>query len=104
LIQGTVSTHPVSWGDPKGRAVGLNAWITRIAKEVGAAYQTKTERDAAVAFVKSHRLSIANAFERKIVRGDVVKELTRLFREIPRPADVTKYNFPEASHHITGME
>ena len=42
-------------------------------------YQTKTERDEAEAFARSHRLSIANAFERKLVRKDVVEELTRLF-------------------------
>jgi hypothetical protein len=41
--------------------------------------QTKTERDAAIEFVRGHRLSIANAFERRLVRGDVVAVLARLY-------------------------
>jgi hypothetical protein len=52
-----------------------------IAREVGRTYQTKTERDAAEAFVRGHRLSIAHAFERTLVRKDVLAELARLFRE-----------------------
>lgn len=50
-----------------------------MARDVGGRYQTKTERDEAEAFASSHRLSIANAFECKLVRKDVVEELTRLF-------------------------
>jgi hypothetical protein len=58
--------------------MALNRWI---AKEVGRQYETKTERDAATAFVLQHRLSIANAFTRGIVRGDVVKTLDELFEQ-----------------------
>jgi hypothetical protein len=67
-----------SWSTPEGRRAGLNRWCAVIAREVGKAYQTKTERGLAEAFVRPHRLSIANAFERKLVRKDC-GELTRLF-------------------------
>jgi hypothetical protein len=79
LIDGRVSDFPPSWIDAKGRAAALNRWCAAIAREIGRAYQTKTQRDAAEAFARSRRLSIANAFERKFVRKDVVEELTRLF-------------------------
>jgi len=52
-----------------------------IEKEVAKPYETYSERSAAEAFARSHRLSIAHAFERRIVRGDVVAALLRLFRE-----------------------
>jgi len=55
--------------------------VSLIARDVGRGYQTDTERTAAEAFVREHRLSIANAFERKLVRKDVVAALTRLFEE-----------------------
>jgi hypothetical protein len=58
----------------------LGWWIAKIVREVGRKYETNSERTAAEAFVRSHRLSIANAFERKLVRKDVVAELTRLYR------------------------
>jgi hypothetical protein len=50
-----------------------------IAREVGRHYDTHTQRTAAEEFARSHRLSIANAFERKIIRADVVKALGELF-------------------------
>ncbi len=53
--------------------------MSKVARDVGKRYQTKTERNEAEAFARWHRLSIANAFERKLVRKDVVEELTRLF-------------------------
>ena len=59
----------------------MNRWCHVIAREVASQYQTKTERDAAVEFVRQHRLSIANAFERRIVRGDVVAALARMFED-----------------------
>ena len=59
----------------------MNKWIARIGKEVGAAYSTKTERDAATEFAWSHRLSIANVFERRLCTNDVVTGLLRLFKE-----------------------
>ena len=59
----------------------MNKWIARTGKEVGAAYSTKSERDAATEFARSHRLSIANAFERRLCRKDVVAELVRLFEQ-----------------------
>lgn len=64
---------------PAGRKAALNGWIGRIAKEVATTYQTFDERTAATEFVRSHRLSIAHAFERKLVRNDVVIELARLY-------------------------
>jgi hypothetical protein len=53
-----------------------------IAKEVGKAYSTKRERAAATEFARSHRLSIANAFERKLVRKDVVAALSAMLEAI----------------------
>ena|ERR1700730_3846448 len=77
--EGQVSPNPPTHTDANGRKAALNRWCAVIAREVGKRYQTKTERDEAEAFARSHRLSIANAFERKLVRKDVVEELTRLF-------------------------
>ena len=57
----------------------MSKWVSKVARDVGKRYQTKTERNEAEAFARWHRLSIANAFERKLVRKDVVEELTRLF-------------------------
>jgi hypothetical protein len=74
-----VSNFQSSWTSPAERAAALKKWVARIAYEVAKPYETKSERDAAEAFARSHRLSIANAFERKLVRKDVVEELTRLF-------------------------
>jgi hypothetical protein len=79
LITGAVYPGSLSWSTPAGRRAALNKWCAVIVREVGKRYQTKTERDEAEAFARSHRLSIANAFERKLVRKDVVEELTRLF-------------------------
>ena len=59
----------------------MNRSCAVIAKEVAKSYQTKSERDAATEFVLQHRLSIANEFHRRLVRGDVVLELTRLFEQ-----------------------
>jgi hypothetical protein len=58
----------------------LNRWVALIARDVGRAYETHTERTSAEDFVRSHRLSIARAFERKLCRKDVVAELARLFK------------------------
>jgi hypothetical protein len=61
-----------------------------IAREVGKRFDTHSERSEAEAFARSHRLSIANAFERKLVRKDVVAELVRLHQlEIEHKADVS---------------
>jgi hypothetical protein len=49
--------------------------VSKVARDVGKRSQTKTERDEAEAFARSHRLSIANAFERNLVRKGVVEEL-----------------------------
>jgi hypothetical protein len=53
--------------------------VNRIAREVASQYQTKTERDVAEAFVRGHRLSIANAFKGRLVRADVVAALSAMF-------------------------
>ena len=52
-----------------------------IAKEAAAPFQTYSGQEAVKAFVQSHRLTIANAFERKLVRKDVVAGLLRLFNQ-----------------------
>jgi hypothetical protein len=101
-IDGAVYPGEPSWTDPKGRNAAFNRWVWVISKEVATLvapapvqpgqdglsgslpglprpYQTKTKQDAAAEFVRRHRLSIANAFERRIVRADVVAELARLF-------------------------
>lgn len=52
----------------------------KIAKEVGAQYETDSEREAAAAFAHSHRLSIAHAFSRRIVRSAVVMALVELYQ------------------------
>jgi len=68
----------------------LNKWIGRIAKDVAQPHQTYSERAAVMEFVRSHRLSIAHAFHQRLVRGDVVLELTRLYRlEIASKVDVS---------------
>jgi hypothetical protein len=59
----------------------LGRWISVIAREVGKRFDTHSERSAAEAFVRSHRLSIANAFHRKLVRKDVAAELSALYAE-----------------------
>jgi hypothetical protein len=63
--------HPgaPSWTTPAERKAALNRWCAVIAKEVAKPYETKIERDAAEAFVRGHRFSIACAFERKLVRA-----------------------------------
>jgi hypothetical protein len=80
LIEGTVSPFPPSWDTPEGRWTVLNRWCAVIAREVDKRYQTKTERDEAEAFARSHRVSIANAFERKLVRKDVVEGIDAAVR------------------------
>jgi hypothetical protein len=72
IAPGQVYEGARSFTDAKGRAKALNAWCWKIAREAAAPYGTKAEQDAVTGFVKSHRLSIANAFERRIVRKDVV--------------------------------
>ena len=52
-----------------------------IAKEAAAPFQTYSGQEAVKAFVQSHRLTIANAFERKLVRKDVVAELSALYEK-----------------------
>jgi hypothetical protein len=52
-----------------------------IAREVAKPYETKSGRDAAEAFARSHRLSIAHAFYRKLCRKDVVSAITCLFED-----------------------
>jgi hypothetical protein len=42
---------------------------------------TKSERDAATEFVRGHRLTIANCFERRLCGGDVVAGLLRLYEK-----------------------
>lgn len=68
-IDGDIYPGGNSWVDAKSRAAALTSWRFKIAKEI--AQHTPLEHDAAEAFVQSHRLSVANAFERRIVRGDV---------------------------------
>lgn len=80
VIPGAIYPGENSWADGKSRAAALNQWAARIAKEVGRQFDTQTEREAATAFAQSHRLSIVNAFARRLVRADVVAELTRLYR------------------------
>src|ERR1700730_16804385 len=75
LIAGAVYPGDPSWTGPEGRRKAHNYWVWKIGREVESRYQTKAERDAAAEFVLRHRLSIANAFERKIIRADVVKAL-----------------------------
>jgi hypothetical protein len=60
--------------------MALGRWRARIAREVAAPYQTYSEQEAAKAFVRAHRLTIAYAFHRKLCRKDVVVELTRLYQ------------------------
>jgi hypothetical protein len=78
-ITGTVSPFPVSWTTPEERKAALGRWVARIAREVASPYQTKSERDAAEQFARSHRLSIANCFQRKLCRTDVVEALIELY-------------------------
>jgi hypothetical protein len=82
-ISGQISVFPLSWTTPAERGAAMNRWVARIAREVGKAYETKPERDAAEAFVRGHRLSIANAFQRRLVRKDVVRVLGEMFRNRP---------------------
>ena len=57
---------------------GISGGISVIAHEVSNHYDG-AERKAAKEFARSHRLSIAHAFHRKLVRKDVVVELSRLY-------------------------
>ena len=79
LIAGEVSPRPVSWTTPDERHAALNRWIAIISTEVSRRLPPGPERVVAKDFVYSHRLSVANAFERRIVRADVVSELARLY-------------------------
>lgn len=79
-IEGEVCQGVDSWPDSKGRAGAIGRWFALVARDVGKSYTTTPERDAAIAFVQLHRLSIANAFSRRIIRADVVAELARLYR------------------------
>ena len=58
------------------------------------AVQTKSERDAATEFVLQHRLSIANEFHRRLVRGDVELELTRLLEQAKEDAQLNPDRYP----------
>ena len=58
----------------------MKKWVGWIACEVAKPCE-QSERAAVKAFVYSHRLSIAHCFERWIIRGDVVAELTRLYED-----------------------
>lgn len=58
-----------------------NWWAKRIGKEVASQYQTHAEQEAATEFVRRSRLSIANAFERRLCRKDVVVALTTMFEQ-----------------------
>ena len=82
-IPGTVSDFPVSWTSTTDRAAALNRWCAIIATETMRSFPAgSSDRLGAKKFVWSHRLSIANAFERKIIRVDVVAELARMFAEL----------------------
>jgi hypothetical protein len=73
-IGGAIYPGDPTWTDPNGRAAALYHWREKIVFEVGRKFETKTERDAAEDFARTHRLSIANAFERRVVRTDVVND------------------------------
>jgi hypothetical protein len=96
-IQGQVYEGKPSWTSPDERRAALGRWISLIVREVGKPYQTKSERDAATLFVRSHRLSIANAFHRKLCRKDVVEELGRLLaqKECQVPVDEVRDRCPD---------
>jgi hypothetical protein len=101
-IEGAVATPPpghehTSPADKAGFRAAVNKWLARIAREVGRAYSTKTEREAAEKFARSHRLSIAHAFTRRLVRADVVRELARLFEQSKGDHSIQVYNSEEQS-------
>ena len=54
------------------RARALSRWVAIIAHATGKQFPEGEERAGAKKFVLSHRLSIAYAFHRRIVRADVV--------------------------------
>jgi hypothetical protein len=56
----------------------VSTWLRRIAKEVGMLVPCG-QREAAEDFVKSHRLSVANAFQRRLAKADVVRAMAELF-------------------------
>jgi hypothetical protein len=80
VIIGSIYEGAPSWSDAKSRAAALWHWRGKIIFEIGRHYQTKTERTTAEAFARSHRLSIANAFERRLCRKDVVEALGKLYQ------------------------
>ena len=80
LIPGEVSPHPVSWATSDERTAALGRWVSIIAREVARRFAPGPERLGVKTFVHSHRLTIASAFERRLVRRDVVAELTRLYQ------------------------
>jgi hypothetical protein len=64
--------------DPRAVSAAVSTWLRRIAREVGAAVPWD-QREAAEAFVKSHRLSVACAFQRRLAKADVVKAMMEIF-------------------------
>lgn len=59
----------------------LERWIVGVGLAVRRSFPAGSrEGKAAFKFVKSHRLSIANAFQRRIKRDDVVAELLRMYQ------------------------
>lgn len=69
----------------------LERWIVGVGVAVRRSFPAGSrEGKAAVEFAKSHRLSIANAFQRRIKRDDVVAELLRMYQtEIQSNSDVS---------------
>jgi hypothetical protein len=83
--RGAISDYPVSWSTPDGRRAQFCRWYLRIIREVSRSFPPGPERAAAAEFARSHRLSVANAFTRRIVRPDVVRALADLYRLIRTP-------------------
>jgi hypothetical protein len=69
----------------------IDRWIVGVGLAVRRSFPAGSlEGKAAFKFVKSHRLSIANAFQRRIKRDDVVAELLRMYQtEIQSTTEVS---------------
>jgi hypothetical protein len=78
VIKGRVAPGPFS-GDGKPPLCAIRHWTRLVARDVGNRFPDSSEE--AMEFTFRNSLAIANAYQRQLVRGDVVAAITELFEQ-----------------------